>query len=349
MNTLYSRLKAEERETISRGLSAGWTLTRIASIISGVAGSGYANRNRNLSTVSREVRQHCQYRRCYRSLRAHQRAEETRHRIKQPKKLDRDERLRAYVLAKLRQQWSPEEIARRLRREYPDDTTMRISHESIYTYLYCLPRGSLRKELVACLRQERKLRQRRGGRHEQRGRISGAISIRERPAEVVDRTVPGHWEGDLVMGSKASNSALGTLVERVTRYLLLVPLPAHDALTVRQEFAKAVKSIPRSLKRSLTYDRGLEMAEHELFTKHTKIKVYFADPYSPWQRGTNENTNGLLRQYFPKGIDFRTVTKREIQVIQDRLNDRPRKVLNFLKPNEVFPRLLTHRNLALEG
>lgn len=331
MNTPYTRLRAEERETISRGLSAGWTYTKIALII-----------NRDLTTVSREVSKNCRYRRCYRALRAQEQAALTRHRPKQLKKLDQLQPLRDYVLTKLRQQWSPEEIAKRLPSEYPDDTIMRISHESIYTYIYVLPRGSLRKELITCLRQERKLRQNRKRSHEQRGRITNAISITERPVEVADRTVPGHWEGDLIMGSKASNSALGTLVERVTRYLLLVPLPAHDAVTVRQEFTKAVKGLPRHLKRTLTYDRGLEMAEHELFTKQTKVQVYFADPYSPWQRGTNENTNGLLRQYFPKGIDFRTVTKQQIQLVQDRLNDRPRKVLAFSTPNEVFPRFFTH-------
>lgn len=334
----YTRLDDEERETISRGLSAGWTYTRIAAII-----------QREISTVSREVRANCRYRRCYRAVRAHERAQTIRHRQKQLKKLDQHAELRNYVLTQLRLQWSPEEIAKRLPRAYPDDMTMRISHESIYTYLYCLPKGALRKELIACLRQERKLRQHRKNSHAKRGSITNAISIHERPAEVADRTVPGHWEGDLIMGSKASNSALGTLVERTTRYLLLVPLSAHDALTVRQEFARAIKRIPRHLKRSLTYDRGSEMAEHQLFTKETRVQVYFADPHSPWQRGTNENTNGLLRQYFPKGIDFRTITRHEIQHVQDRLNDRPRKVLQFLKPNEVFPRLLTHHNFALEG
>lgn len=338
MNTPYTRLTADDRETISRGLSTGWTYTKIALVI-----------NRDLSTVSREVRKSCHYRRCYRAWRAQAQTEQTRHRSKQPKKLDQHHQLRDYVLAKLRQQWSPEEIAKRLPSEYPDDTTMRISHESIYTYIYVLPRGSLRKELVTCLRQERKLRQNRKPSHERRGQITGAISITERPAEVAARTVPGHWEGDLIMGIKASNTALGTLVERVTRYLLLVPLPAHDAVTVRQAFARAVKGLPRHLKRTLTYDRGKEMAEHHLFTQETKIQVYFADPQSPWQRGTNENTNGLLRQYFPKGIDFRTVTKQQIQFVQDRLNDRPRKALNFLKPDEVFPHAFNHQNIALEG
>ncbi len=338
MTKPYTRLQDHERETISRGLSAGWTFTRIAAII-----------NRDVSTVSREVKKNCSLRRCYRALRAHEQAIQTRHRLKQQKKLDSDPALQTYVLTNLRQQWSPQEIASRLVKDYPQDMTMRISHESIYTYIYCLPRGSLRKELITCLRQERKLRQNRKHSHDKRGRITNAISITDRPAEVTERIIPGHWEGDLVMGSKASNSAVGTLVERTTRYLLLVPLEAHDALTVRQEFAKAMKKLPRHLKRTLTYDRGLEMAEHELFTKETKIKVFFADPYSPWQRGTNENTNGLLRQYFPKGTDFRTITRREIQQVQDRLNGRPRKALNFEMPNEVFPRLLTHQNIALEG
>ena len=337
MTKPYTRLQDHERETISRGLSAGWTLTRIAQII-----------QRDVSTVSREVKNNCQYRRCYRALRAHNRAVMVRHRLKQPKILDQHEVLRTYVFTKLRQQWSPEEIAKRMRHEYPDDITMRISHESIYAYIYVLPRGGLRKELIACLRQERKLRQNRKRGHAKRSSITNAISITERPAEVADRTVPGHWEGDLIIG-KDQRSALGTLVERVTRYLLLVPLTGRDACTVRMAFAKAVKKLPRHLKRTLTYDRGSEMAEHELFTKETKIQVFFADPQSPWQRGTNENTNGLIRQYFPKGTDFSAVTGPEIQRVQDLLNDRPRKALQFLKPDEVFPRLLTHQNIALEG
>ena len=338
MNKPYTRLQDHERETISRGTAAGWTFTRIALLI-----------NRDVSTVSREVHHESSYRRCYRAVRAHDRAIQTRHRLKQPKKLDVHQPLQDYVLANLRQQWSPQEIAKRLIRDYPQDTTMRISHESIYTYIYILPRGGLRNELIACLRQERKLRQNRKRSHDKRGSITNAISISERPAEVADRTIPGHWEGDLVMGSRASNSAIGTLVERTTRYLLLVALTSRDAYTVRTAFAKAVKKLPRHLKRTLTYDRGLEMAEHELFTKETKMQVFFADPYSPWQRGTNENTNGLLRQYFPKGIDFRTVTLKEIQRVQDLLNGRPRKALNFEMPDEVFPRLLTHQNIALEG
>lgn len=335
----YTRLSFSDREEISRGLAAGWTFTHIAH-----------NINRPVSAVSREVWNNCRYKRTYRAERVHKQAETARHRQKQPKIMEANQQIRDYVLEKLRNnKWSPQEIAKRLKVDYPVDMTMRISHESIYTYIYCLPRGSLRKELIHCLRQERNLRQNRKNSHARRGAIQDAISIHERPAETMNRTIPGHWEGDLLMGSKKSNTALGTLVERTTRYLLLVPLETHDAYTVRTAFAKTVKNIPRRLKRSLTYDRGSEMAEHKLFTKETKIQVYFADPHSPWQRGTNENTNGLLRQFFPKGIDFRTITKKEIQHVQNLMNDRPRKALDFAKPDEVFLPLLKSQRFALEG
>lgn len=281
--------------------------------------------------------------------RANQRAEVIRHRNKQPKKLEANEQLRDYVLGHLRRRWSPEEIARRIVRDYPEDKAMRISYETIYTYVYCLPRGSLKKELLKYLRQERKFRYKRKSSHAKRSTISDFLSISERPEEVLDRIIPGHWEGDLIMGSKVSNTALGTLVERTSRYLLLVPLESHDAYSVRTAFGKAVKNIPKYLKKSLTYDRGIEMCQHKLFTKETKVLVYFADPSSPWQRGTNENTNGLIRQYFPKGIDFRTVSLADIKAAQDQLNDRPRKALHYYNPNEVFSKLLTDPNIALEG
>lgn len=335
MTKPYKRLNAEDREEISRGLAAGWTFSHIAHNIS-----------RPVSTVSREVWKNTSYRRCYRAGRAHLKARAIRHRPKQPKRLEVNETLRNYVLKHLKDdKWSPEEIARRLKKDYPTDMTMHISHESIYTYLYCLPRGSLKKELLKCLRQERKFRHNRKAIHAKRSTITDFLSISERPEEVKDRIVPGHWEGDLIMGSKRSNTALGTLVERTTRYLLLVPLTGHDATTVRIEFAKAVKHIPKHLKKTLTYDRGIEMCQHRLFTKDSKVQVYFADPHSPWQRGTNENTNGLLRQYFPKGIDFRTVSRQEIKRVQDQMNDRPRKALDFYKPDEVFSKLLTLENL----
>jgi IS30 family transposase len=334
MTNKYHRLSLVEREEISKGLSAKESFSDIAERL-----------GREVSTISREVKKNAKYKRCYRAVRSNTKAKEIRHRQKQLKQLEENEQLKNYVFEHLRLKWSPEEIAKRLKVDYSDDMTMRISHESIYTYLYCLPRGELKKELLKGLRQERKFRFNRKAAHAKRTTITDFLSISERPAEVADRIVPGHWEGDLIMGSKASNSALGTLVERTTRYLLLVPLEKHDAYTVRSEFAKAVKKIPRHLKKTLTYDRGTEIAQHKLFTADTKIQVYLADPHSPWQRGTNENTNGLLRQYFPKGIDFNLTSKQEIKRVQDQLNDRPRKALEFLKPDEVFSQLLINRDL----
>lgn len=331
MKNNYVRLTLKEREEISECLWLGKTFTEIALLL-----------NRSTPTISREVNENCKYKRCYRASEANEKALQARHRQKQNKKLDKDCILREHVIEKLKLGWSPEEIAKRLKIDYPNSMSMRISHESIYSYLYCLPRGSLKKELFKCLRHKRKLRRERKLNHSRRSTITDFISISERPKEVETRIIPGHWEGDLIMGSKASNSALGTLVERTTRYLLLVPLKKHNAMSVRCEFSKMVKKIPKYLKKSLTYDRGTEMAEHKLFTKETKIQVYFADPYSPWQRGTNENTNGLIRQFFPKGIDFNQVSVDEIKHVQDLLNDRPRKVLNFLKPNEVYAEVLTN-------
>lgn len=231
-----------------------------------------------------------------------------------------------------------------MKMEYPDDMTMRISHEAIYQYIYVLPRGSLKKELIQALRQERKYRRKKGGRkgtpEEKRGKITDMLSIEERPAEVADRIVPGHWEGDLIMG-RYKRTALGTLVERVTRYTLLVPLGAKkDAASVRKAYAKALQSLPKELTKTLTYDQGKEMSEHKQFTIDTGITVYFAHPASPWERGTNENTNGLLRQYFPKGTDFSKIPTREIRRVQRQFNDRPRAALNFHKPHEVFNRLI---------
>lgn len=338
MTNKYQRLSLEEREEISKGIWAEESFTDIA-----------AHLGREVSTISREINKNTKYKRCYRAIRSNIKAKEMCHRQKQLKQIEKNEQLRNYVLNQLRLKWSPEEIAKRLKVDYPTDMTMRISHESIYTYLYCLPRGQLKKELLKCLRQERKFRHNRKTAHAKRSTISDFMSITERPKEVKDRIIPGHWEGDLIMGSRISNSALGTLVERTTRYLLLVPLPKHDAYTVRTEFAKAVKKIPRRLKKTLTYDRGTEIAQHKLFTAQTKIQVYLADPHSPWQRGTNENTNGLIRQYFPKGIDFDQISKREIKRVQDQLNNRPRKTLKFLKPDEVFSQLLTNPDFALEG
>jgi len=244
-----------------------------------------------------------------------------------------------YIYGKLKLKWSPVQIAEELELDYPLDMTMRISPESIYTYIYILPRGSLKKELTSCLRQNRKRRckQARGVKMERK--IEDMLSIEERPKEVEDRIIPGHWEGDLIVG-KNNRSALGTLVERTTRTTILIPVKSREAEVVAKAFAKEVKKLPQQMKLSMTYDQGREMAQHKLFTKITGVKVYFAHPSSPWERGTNENTNGLIRQFFPKGTDFNKVSRYEVKKVQDLLNGRPRATLGFQKPYQVFNQLI---------
>lgn len=334
MNTSYTRLSLAEREEISRGVYA---LEKFASIARRLS--------RSTSTVSNEVWRNAKYSSCYRAEKAQDRSD-AKKRKGRPKKLDTNKALLSYTYAKLKLEWSPEEIAERLKKEYPERKDMRISHETIYQHLYCLPRGELKRELMHGLRQERKMRQPRQYAHHKRQRIQDIISISERPEEAEGRIVPGHWEGDLIVG-KRHMSALGTLVERTTRLTLLVPLKKKDAMSVRMAFATAFKRIPEKFKKSLTYDRGSEMSEHKLFTEETDIQVYFADPYSPWQRGTNENTNGLIRQYFPKGTDFNEVSLSAIREAEQRLNSRPRKTLDFYTPSEKFYQLVTGRKIAL--
>lgn len=332
----YQRLSFEEREEISRGIWADECLTDIARRL-----------NRSVSTISNEVYSNVsKKKRAYHAIKAQARSAEQRKQQAKPRKLEVNEKLRNYVYEKLREEWSPEEIAKRIRLAYPTDMSMRISHETIYQHLYCLPRGELKKELMKALRQERKFRFNRKVPHAKRSTITDFLSISERPEEVKDRTVPGHWEGDLLMG-KDHASAMGTLVERTTRLTLLVPLQKKDAVSVREAFAKTFKRIPGVFKKTLTYDRGVEMAQHKLFTKDTRIQVYFADPHSPWQRGTNENTNGLLRQYFPKGIDFNTISPALIRLAEKRLNSRPRKALDYYTPSEKFYELTTGQKVAL--
>ena len=331
----YKRLGQRDREEISRGIWANESFTDIAKRI-----------NRPTSTVSREVGSNNEYRWCYRAEKAQTRANENKKKGRSPRKLDTDQKLRNYVYEKLRLEWSPEEIANRIKTDYPQNKSMRISHETIYKHIYCLPRGELKAELMRGLRQERKMRQPRKYAHYRRQRIQDIISISERPKEVEERIVPGHWERDLIVG-KEHKSALGTLVERTTRLTLLVPLKAKNALAVRKSFAREFKKIPNQFKKTLTYDRGIEMSQHKLFTKDTKIQVYFADPYSPWQRGTNENTNGLIRQYFPKGTDFTEVSLGAIREAERRLNSRPRKTLGYCTPSEKFYQLITGQKIAL--
>ena len=250
-------------------------------------------------------------------------------------KITQNKELGKLVFEKLALRWSPEQIHLFLKKEFPDNITMNISMESIYFYIYIHAKPALKKELVGQLRQKRKYRGnvRRGV--DKRSTIKDPVRIDKRPEEVNGREIPGHWEGDLVMG-KDRTSAVGTLNERSSRTVILVHLKARDATSVRKAFEKEFKSIPLQMKKTLTYDNGTEMAQHKLFTKNTKIQVYFAHPYSPWERPTNENSNGLIRDYFPKGTDFSKVTKKRLKEVQNELNERPRKVLEMQTPKEVF-------------
>src|SRR5881397_2413282 len=295
----YRHLSLMEREELSRMLAAGDSLRAAGRAL-----------HRAPSTLSRELARHHASLLTYRAVPAHHRAQRWAHRPRKLRKLAVQPRLRRAVFTLLARRWSPEQIARGLPQRYPAAPTMRISHEAIYTYLYLLPRP-----------------------------IQDIVSIEERPAEVAGRTVPGHWEGDLLVGH-ANASALGTLVERTTRFTLLVPLEAKDAATVRRAFARELRTLPAQLRRSLTYDQGPEMREHRLFTKQTKIRVYFAHRHCPWERGTKENTNGLLRQFFPAGTHFNRLSRQAIKHVQAMFNDRPRKVLNWHSPAHAFHQLL---------
>lgn len=296
---------------------------------------------RDPATIYREVKNNSG-RSGYRAFSAGQRAKSAASSRRGGKsRLAHEDRLRQYVLRGLHKEWSPREIVERMEKEYPLDMSMRISHEAIYRSIYVLPRGELKQTLVKALRHEHAYRRKRKKNAvEKRGKIADMLSIDERPEEAADRSVPGHWEGDLILG-KHKRTALGTLVERTTRYTILVPLGAKkDAVSVRKAYARAFRSVPAELKKTLTYDQGKEMSEHKRFTIDAGIQVYFAHPASPWERGTNENTNGLIRQYFPKGTDFSKVSHYQIKRAQRRLNDRPRAVLDYDKPDEVINRLV---------
>jgi IS30 family transposase len=316
-------LTLAEREAISRGGVTGRSMRSVASSL-----------GRSPSTVSRELRRNGGQRR-YRASAADQAAWE---RARRPKrcKLVEHRALARIVAKKLTLQWSPRQIAGWLKRTYPNDESYQVSHETIYRTLFIQARGALKKELLQHLRRTRAMR--RSRHHTQRtadhGRISDAVSIRERPPEAEDRAVPGHWEGDLLFG--ANNSQIATLIERHTRYVMLVRVKAKDTETVINALIKKAHTLPRELYQSLTWDRGKEMAEHKRFSLATDVKVYFCDPQHPWQRGSNENTNGLLRQYFPKGMDLSNVHQNRLNAVARRLNERPRETLNFETPAERF-------------
>lgn len=329
---MYTHISFRERERIGLLKAGRKTIPEIAQRL-----------GRDPTTIRRELKRSRPFFLGYSPLTAQAHAQKKQKIQKKRKKLT-NPTLWKVVHQKLSLRWSPEQIAHYLKAKYAEDTTMQVSHESIYTYIYVLPRGALRKELISYLRQGAQGRKRRKRDTDERGKIPNMVSIHERPKEVENRTVPGHWESDLVVG-KQNLSAIGTLVERTTRTTILVPLKAKDAPSVRKAFAKVVKRLPKEACLSLTHDRGTEMHQHELFTKDTKVQVYFADPHSPWQRGTNENTNGLVRQFFPKGTDFSTVSVRELKHVQKLLNERPRKSLEWQTPKEVFTKLMQKRAL----
>jgi IS30 family transposase len=320
----YNRLTEFERERISKMLSAGSTYVSIAESL-----------GRSVATIGREI-----YRNYaggeYLAVEAHKKASKRQAYSHAPKsKIMQHEQMKSLIHAKLSVRWSPKQISEWLLKTHQ----MQVSHETIYQYIYLQAKGELKKELISYLRQRKPRRQSRKLENEKRGTIPDMISIHQRPAEVADRAVPGHWEGDLIIG-KDHKSAIGTIVERSTRYVIITKLKAKDAESVRKTFAKAMRNLPLSLTKTLTYDRGKEMSEHKKFTIDTKIQVYFCDPHSPWQRGTNENTNGLIRDFWPKGTDFNEITSKQILWVQEALNERPRQTLNWDTPKDRLNQLI---------
>lgn len=330
----YRRLTVEERETIGLMLAAECDLTEIADAL-----------GRHKSTISREYARHANKDGSYRPLTAQKRAEDTaRTSHARPRKLSRPGPLRDYVVKGLEERWSPQEIAYRLRRDHPNDPVMRVCAETIYLSLFVQARGSLQRELATYLRTQRQRRQPRGCQRavaaSGRGQLVGTIPISQRPAEAEDRAVPGHWEGDLIVGAN-NGSAIGTLVERTTRFVLLVHLPGRrTAEDFYRALAPTIAALPDQLRRSLTWDNGKEMAMHHKIAIEAGIDIYFADPHSPWQRGSNENMNGLLRQYFPKGTSLRRYTPDDLAAVARQLNGRPRKTLQWRTPAEALNDIL---------
>lgn len=322
-----SHLSFEEREQISRGVARGDSIRSMARML-----------GRSPSTVSREIQRHGGVQR-YRAVRADKQAYRNACRPKQCL-LRRRKKLCRLVAMLLRKDWSPEQISGWLKEEFPSDLTMQVSHETIYRTLFVQTRGALKRELLSHLRTRRKARQSRhfNTRGGQRGRIIDPTPIHERPPEANDRAVPGHWEGDLIAGS--GNTHVATLVERQSRFTMLVKVAGKDTDSVVRALERQVQRLPRELRRSLTWDRGMELAKHKQFTVATDVVVYFCDPQSPWQRGTNENTNGLLRQYLPKKTDLSVYSQRELNQIAHRLNTRPRKTLEFKSPAEKLNEVL---------
>ena len=331
MKTAYKRLNRDHRIEIEKQIALGKNNKQIASTLSV-----------HPSTISRELKR--VKNEPYDNLKAEVNYV---HNLLEKRlgtsKINSNPKLKNFVYSQLELHWSPKQISDALKQFYPFDPTMQISHESIYYHIYIQPKKEVEKLLISQLRQKRKYRgnTRRGT--DKRTTIKDPIRIDERPAEVLTREIPGHWEGALVLG-KNRESAIGTLVERTTRFLIIVPLKKRDSTTVRKAFEKEFRKLPDNLKLSLTYDNGTEMAQHKTFTKNSKVKVYFAHPYSPWERPTNENTNGLIRDYFPKGTDFNLVSKKQLKEVQNQLNERPRKTLEYESPLNTISRLYMNQN-----
>ena len=327
----YHRFNLSEREELSRCLAMNYSYRQIAVIL-----------QRLPSTIFREISCKHLTRNNYRAIPAQCQAQCLAKISRKIRKLDANQELQKVVVEYLQLRWSPEQIAKRLKILYPSDTAMQISHETIYAYIYVHPRKHLKRQLLYHLRRKHKHRHVKNKERKKCCPIQDFISIDDRPPEVNSRKIAGHWEGDLMQGSM-NKSAIGTLVERKTRLTLIVKLKHKDAASVRQAFTHKLNRLPETLKKSLTYDQGQEMAEHKIFTQDTKIQVYFAHPHSPWERGTNENTNALIRDFFPTGTDFSKISSKQLKHVEDLLNDRPRKILGFYTPREIFT-----KSVALE-
>lgn len=338
-NTSYTQLSQTERQGIALGLQQGQSLSAIARAL-----------GRSKSTISRECQRNSGAN-GYASKFAQQRSDRRRRFGRPQPKLHPAGSLFQLVCHHLRLHWSPQQIARHLHKLHPNNRRQRVSHESIYTCIYAQPRGQLKKELVSCLRMAHAKRWPRSKGQDRRGEIADLLSIHVRPPEIEDRQLPGHWEGDLIKGANNA-SAIGTLVERTTRLVVLVKLPHPNPATaahVLQAFTDKLNAIAAPMRKSLTYDRGREMAAHAQLTQNTGMRVYFCDPYSPWQRGSNENTNGLLRQYFPKGSDLSGYTQQQLDAVADELNGRPRMTLGWSCPLEVYQQHLARLAVQSES
>lgn len=323
----YNRFTLEKRIKLEVLLSQGLSIKLIAQSL-----------NYHPTSVRREIKKYSGIQ--YTGVLAHQCSQYIINKRREGKlKIEQSPLIKAYVLSSLKKKWAPQQISERMREDYPQDESMRISHESIYKFIYSMPKGELRSEIIKSLRQEKAARKKPPASKDCKIKIPDRTSIDLRSQEIEDRLIAGHWESDLLVG-KEQKSALATLVERTTRFTLMVPLISRRPVDVREALTKALNEIPEFLRLTMTHDNGIEMMEHSLLTRDTRIKVFFAHPYSPWERGTNENTNMLIRQYFPKGTDFNTISQEQIKFVQDELNDRPRKVLNWRKPAEVFDEMI---------